>query len=269
LSATQPAKSIGQMVPNLPRSVIATIDRALLFDREQRWPDARAMQQAVRGSLEALNLAEGRTSSRLSMPGPLGGVDTIPPSSAPTVAAGPPVQQTQLLDWGAERDTQTHELEKLRPQVASLQQRALVARKRVEEAKAKLDGVRAERRSLEEWFSRQVGTRTAAVEEARKMVRAQLSTLAQRAIAHRPVFGDEFNADRDEIAQLSRASEARAKDVHVHEAALKAYDARRFRQGIILGAVLGVFIFLLFTTPIVLRATLPAPPPELPPPASS
>jgi Protein kinase domain len=53
-SATQPARSIATCVKGLPRSVVALIDRALRFDRTARWPDARAMQEAVAGSYEAL-----------------------------------------------------------------------------------------------------------------------------------------------------------------------------------------------------------------------
>jgi serine/threonine protein kinase len=53
-SATQPARSIATAVKGLPRSVVALIDRALRFDRTARWPDARAMQDGVRGAYEAL-----------------------------------------------------------------------------------------------------------------------------------------------------------------------------------------------------------------------
>ncbi len=53
-TATQPARSIGSVTKGVPRSVIALIDRALKFDRGARWPDARAMQEAVCGAYEVL-----------------------------------------------------------------------------------------------------------------------------------------------------------------------------------------------------------------------
>jgi serine/threonine-protein kinase len=53
-SATQPARSIATIVKGLPRSVVALVDRALRFDRAARWPDAAAMQEAVKGAYEAL-----------------------------------------------------------------------------------------------------------------------------------------------------------------------------------------------------------------------
>jgi serine/threonine protein kinase len=53
-SATQAARSVASCTKGLPRSVIALVDRALKFDRNARWPDARAMQDAVSGAYEAL-----------------------------------------------------------------------------------------------------------------------------------------------------------------------------------------------------------------------
>ena len=44
---TRPVPSLGE-ITSLPRSVIAVVDRALAFDREDRFPDARSMQLAVR-----------------------------------------------------------------------------------------------------------------------------------------------------------------------------------------------------------------------------
>ncbi len=275
LSATTPARSIATVTSGLPRSAIATIDRALLFEREQRWPDAQGMQQAVRGSLESLGaLVDGRPafSPKLSLPG-IDAVSGIGVGPSGTIIGGggvdPSLHATQILDWGVERDTQAIEVERQRPVVAELQQRALAARRRVEEAKAKLDGVRAERVSIEQWFSRQVGTRTAAVEEARKIVRGHQCDLARRAIANLTLYGDEFNPAREEIATLTRASEARARDVMLHEMALDAYDKPSFKKGIVVAAIAAFLAFLLLAVPIFLRATLPAPPPVLPPPTSS
>src|SRR5204862_482383 len=40
---TQPVPSLGE-VTALPRAVVAVVDRALAFDRDDRFPDARSMQ---------------------------------------------------------------------------------------------------------------------------------------------------------------------------------------------------------------------------------
>jgi serine/threonine-protein kinase len=47
---TKPAESVGALVPGLPRGLVDVVDRALAFDKGNRWPDARAMQLAVRGA---------------------------------------------------------------------------------------------------------------------------------------------------------------------------------------------------------------------------
>ena len=46
-SMTQPACPIRSVLPDLPEAVAAVIDRALAFHANDRWPDARSMQQAV------------------------------------------------------------------------------------------------------------------------------------------------------------------------------------------------------------------------------
>ncbi len=47
LAATVPARSLGAVAPEVPAPVVALIDRALAFAREDRWPSARAMALAV------------------------------------------------------------------------------------------------------------------------------------------------------------------------------------------------------------------------------
>jgi serine/threonine-protein kinase len=54
LAMTTPAPSISVMRPDLPRPLIELIDKALAFEQDERWPDARTMQaavQAVQGML--------------------------------------------------------------------------------------------------------------------------------------------------------------------------------------------------------------------------
>jgi eukaryotic-like serine/threonine-protein kinase len=52
LAATQRARSIRKVVPDLPRAVAKVIDRALSFDRADRYADAAAMQAALRQAME-------------------------------------------------------------------------------------------------------------------------------------------------------------------------------------------------------------------------
>ena len=45
---TKPAPPIASVVPGVPRALAEVIDRSLAFNAAKRWPDARAMQQALR-----------------------------------------------------------------------------------------------------------------------------------------------------------------------------------------------------------------------------
>jgi eukaryotic-like serine/threonine-protein kinase len=42
------APSLGSLVPDLPGDVVALVDRALAFQKGERWPDARSMQKELR-----------------------------------------------------------------------------------------------------------------------------------------------------------------------------------------------------------------------------
>jgi eukaryotic-like serine/threonine-protein kinase len=68
---TRPVPSLGN-VAALPRSVVAVVDRALAFDRDDRFPDARSMQLALRAVLDELNAPGSRA--------------TLPPPSVEPVA---------------------------------------------------------------------------------------------------------------------------------------------------------------------------------------
>jgi serine/threonine-protein kinase len=56
---TRPVPSLGD-VAWLPRSVVAVVDRALAFDRDDRFPDAHAMQLAVRAVQSELSTPDAR-----------------------------------------------------------------------------------------------------------------------------------------------------------------------------------------------------------------
>jgi serine/threonine-protein kinase len=51
---TTPAPSLASLAPDVPAPIAAIVDRALAFDKEQRWPDARAMEEAIQSAYTAL-----------------------------------------------------------------------------------------------------------------------------------------------------------------------------------------------------------------------
>jgi serine/threonine-protein kinase len=66
LAMTQPLPPLASLVPDISPDIAAVVDRAVAFDREARWPDARAMRQAL---------------SALIAPGP--GLDSRPVLTSP------------------------------------------------------------------------------------------------------------------------------------------------------------------------------------------
>jgi Protein kinase domain len=263
LSATAPARSLATVASAAPRQVVAIVDRALAFDRSGRWPDASAMQTAVSTVLDALPGSESGAASGRRRSATLLGAPTV--RSAP--AAGATLIDTTGLAsgvaaWTQEREVRQLETAKLRGAIGEAQDRLSAAKKNTMESQKLLEAGRAERTSLEQWFTRQVGTRTAAVEDARKEVRRSLVSIARLALADRAVFGAEVDPARDQIATLDRAAESASRDVVVHEAALEAYDPPSLRTGVVLLGVSAVLALALLVAPIVWRATrvIEAPP---------
>jgi len=78
--ATQPAPSLASVAPGAPRELCMLVDRALMFQREQRYPDAIAMQADVR-ALRA-GAAPPYASARLADA-------TSPQREAATIMVGP------------------------------------------------------------------------------------------------------------------------------------------------------------------------------------
>jgi serine/threonine-protein kinase len=77
---TRPVPSLAN-VATLPRSLIAIVDRALAFDRTQRFPDARSMQLAVLAAREELSVPDSRPTLSPS---------SLAPLALPSRAALPP-----------------------------------------------------------------------------------------------------------------------------------------------------------------------------------
>ncbi len=63
-AAVEPARSLSAVAPRLPQQVVAVVDRALAFSREERWPSALIMAEALRWALRSLR-GSGRTRRRL------------------------------------------------------------------------------------------------------------------------------------------------------------------------------------------------------------
>jgi hypothetical protein len=258
LSATRRAPSLAGIVPATSAAVAAIVDRALAFERDLRWPDAASMQQAVRTALEALGGAEPLAVGSGRRPA---ATATLPSNRAAHVTAATAIDTasgSSVSAWTTERDLRAAEAGKFRAAIAELGQRHAASKRLVSEAQAQVDAGRAERGSLEQWFKRQVGTRTAAVEEARREVRRHSIALATRAIVDRGAFGAEFDPLREQLATLELAARSSARDVTVHEAALDAYDTRSVRRGTLLAAFL---VLVLVVAPIVWRAIRVVEPP--------
>jgi hypothetical protein len=175
---------------------------------------------------------------------------------------------SRVSAWAIEREARAAEAAKLKATIAELQQKHTDTKRRVNEAEASVEAGRKERAQLEQWFKRQVGTRTAAVEEARSGVRDKQIAIARRALLDRDLFGAGHDPSREQIATLERAAESAARDVKVHLMALEAYDPKATRLGGILAAVIAL---VLIVVPIVWRATRVIEPPivPIPPPAKT
>jgi eukaryotic-like serine/threonine-protein kinase len=69
MAATTPVPSVARLAPNLPVELVALIDKALAWDRRNRYADAREMQAAMRAVLEAVATGTGaRKPAELEIP---------------------------------------------------------------------------------------------------------------------------------------------------------------------------------------------------------
>jgi hypothetical protein len=258
MSATEPARRLEAVAAEVPESVASIVDRALAFDRNDRWPDARTMQHAVRVVLDSdETLPAGVVASV-----PLASQDS--PLRGTRIEAGVVIRSgsaSAVSSWTRERDLRQGEVAKLRTAVTELQQSLGAARKASAEAQSKVEAAEAERASLEQWFDRRVGTRTAAVEEARADVRRNFVAIARRTLGDRAFTGGVLDVERDRIATLERAADSAARDVTVHESALRAYDPVAFRRGLVVGTIAAILALAVVVAPIVWRATRVIEPP--------
>ena len=84
---TQPAPPIATLVPTAPIPVLQVVDKALAFNKDDRWVDARGMQQAIRDAYQAI-AGVPAASARLSFGDgegtAVGHADTVAMSRVPT-----------------------------------------------------------------------------------------------------------------------------------------------------------------------------------------
>jgi serine/threonine-protein kinase len=279
LSATTHAPPLTSLA-NVPGPVAAIVDRALAFEKERRWPDAATMQEAVRlasgamgwgGAAPSSGRAVGVTGAATAGGSAGGTVRSAGAASRASTGVQPGAatmidttgKTSAVSAWTKERELRLSETTRLRAAIAELQQSYVGTKKRTGEGQSRVDAGRTERAQLEQWFKRQVGTRTAAVEEARKLMRVQMVAIARRAAADRATFGAELDAAREQVAKLERAAESAARDVTVHQAAIVAYDPRSMRRGVALLGLAALLLLALVIAPIVWRATRVVEPPPL------
>ena len=90
---TQPAAPIAACVPGLHPTAASIVDRALSYERDDRWPDARSMQRAIRAAYQEL------TGQELSpLPSTPNRVRRTGPSSSPNAPTLPAVSGPDSTD---------------------------------------------------------------------------------------------------------------------------------------------------------------------------
>ena len=257
MSATRVAPSIATIDPSLPPQVITIIDRGLNYKMDRRWPDARAMQIAVRAGkdnrvvqdpyageisrvsqsdMQAVSSGSGRPSAHpQSYPG---GHPSARPSGIPSRADGSASGQMET---------------DLSVTFGELEQRLRLVRQRVAEAQAQLSGAKAEREKLEGTIEVHVGNRGVAVEEARDRLRTQLITFARAIIGDTANFPEEFEAQRNQIGALQAVLETRTNEVNVAKRAMASYDPEALKRGYVAAAVIGALLLLCLFAPVIRR----------------
>ena len=78
---TKNAPSVATVVPTLPRPVVALVDKALAFDKTERWPDALSMRAAVQQIMQTMPAPRAIVRSPTTGP-PM--VVSTPPMGFPT-----------------------------------------------------------------------------------------------------------------------------------------------------------------------------------------
>jgi serine/threonine protein kinase len=88
---TKTAPALSAVAPAISKGLAEVVDRALAFDRAERWPDAQAMQQAVRRAYQAL-----RGIPISAAPGLATKATGAPTTLASTTTASPVARSTEI-----------------------------------------------------------------------------------------------------------------------------------------------------------------------------
>lgn len=101
---TVPAPSLSTLRPDLPSAIVEVVDRALAFERDERWPSAVEMQKAVRAALGAIEgTSQGDTVAPTSWR-----VSVSPPIAAMAITiADPSVPSMDSMTLSAVRERAT------------------------------------------------------------------------------------------------------------------------------------------------------------------
>ena len=91
---TKQAPALASVGPGTGRNVAHTVDRALAFERENRWPDAKRMQEAVRHAYHDRHGAPISTAPPLLVP------ETVPNRTLPSVAGSADPRAPRLPTTG-------------------------------------------------------------------------------------------------------------------------------------------------------------------------
>lgn len=105
-TARTPARRIREVAPETPRAVASVIDRALAFDKAERWADAAAMREALRWARMSL---DGETSTQLERLEHDAITPPVPtrrtPEDEPTLAGRPQSRDSGFEESTAKRRT--------------------------------------------------------------------------------------------------------------------------------------------------------------------
>ena len=96
LAATQPARSLATLRPDLEPWLVKIIDRALSFERRARWPNARAMSAALTESALSAGLISAHPNA---LPANLVLNETAPEMALPPSRPAPPRRLRSALGW--------------------------------------------------------------------------------------------------------------------------------------------------------------------------
>jgi eukaryotic-like serine/threonine-protein kinase len=288
-SATTPAISVGSIDAGLAPPIVELVDRALAFDKKERWADARAMRAALRKAYQAFRpRAAGSPSGdnpKAAQPAPpnatlIGGTQGAQPlairmskpdyeETRTAAPVDPAAIEAQLAARMAEREARAAELAAAMPAVTELNQRLTAARRRVAEIQQRIIDAKNEHAALDAQFRKQTLSKSESVGEARKQLEEAMLGFSDIALADVKTFGTEFEGARADIARLAKSTSARTHDVEVFELALKAYDPEGLRRGIFAVGLAAGLVVLLFFVPFIVRAVVDSTQPRQPAPVET